>query len=147
MDYKVFLFLHILFVVLFVGSGAALALLWQMFRNADLTRKLPVVSGLVALSRQVTTMAGSFVFLMGLLMLIRQPAIMATGPLFQVKITLGILSIGLMHMTHGKLKRVLAALEQGETNSRAEKTVSVFTKVIGVVNVLVLLLGVLRFHG
>ncbi len=140
-------FLHILFVVLFVGSGAGLAILWNRSRSVDAAQRLPLVEGMVAISRKVTIMAGSFLLLVGILMLISRPALLSAGALLYIKLTLGLIMVGVSHVAHGKLKKIRAALAESKVDAGGEKAWDLITKVMPVLGIVTLFLGIWLTHG
>ncbi|MCH7858799.1 MAG: hypothetical protein IID14_03755 [Candidatus Marinimicrobia bacterium] len=145
--YTILTFLHILFVVLFVGSGAGLAILWKLSRTVDTTQRLPLVEGIAAISQKVTVMAGSFLLLVGILMLISRPALLSAGALWYVKIILGLMLVGLSHAAHGKIKKIRAALDENEVDTGSEKFWDMITKVMPVLAIVTLFLGFWLTHG
>ena len=145
--YTILTFLHILFVVLFVGSGAGLAILWRHSRNVDAVQRLSVAEGMVAISQKVTVMAGSFLLLVGILMLISRPALLSSGALFYVKLTLGLIMVGISHVAHGKLKKIRAALAETKVDAAGEKAWDLITKVMPVLGIVTIFLGIWLTHG
>ena len=145
--YTILTFLHILFVALFIGSGAGLAILWKRSRTVDDAQRLPLVEGMVTISQKVTVMAGSFLLLVGILMLISRPALLSTGPLLYVKIILGIIMVGMSHAAHGKIKKIRAALAESEVDTGSEKFWGMITKVMPVLAIVTLFLGFWLTHG
>ena len=145
--YTILTFLHILFVALFIGSGAGLAILWKRSRTVDDAQRLPLVEGMVTISQKVTVMAGSFLLLVGILMLISRPALLSAGPLLYVKIILGIIMVGMSHAAHGKIKKIRAALAESEVDTGSEKFWGMITKVMPVLAIVTLFLGFWLTHG
>ena len=145
--YTILTFLHILFVALFIGSGAGLAILWKRSRTVDDAQRLPLVEGMVTISQKVTVMAGSFLLLVGILMLISRPALLSAGVLWYVKIILGIIMVGMSHAAHGKIKKIRAALAESEVDTGSEKFWGMITKVMPVLAIVTLFLGFWLTHG
>ena len=134
-------------MVLFIGSWAGLAILWKRSRIVDAAQGLALVEGMVAISQKVTVMAGSFLLLVGILMLISRPALLSAGALLYVKLTLGLIMVGISHVAHGKLKKIRAALAESKVDTGGEKAWDLITKVMPVLGIVTLVLGFWLTHG
>ena len=99
------------------------------------------------ISRKVTVMAGSFLVLVGILMIMDRPALMTYGLLFYLKLVLGLIIVGLGHVGHGKLKKIQAAASVGEVDTVSEKTWDIMSKLMPALALTTILLGVWLVHG
>ncbi|MFC1746720.1 hypothetical protein ACFLZR_00105 [Candidatus Neomarinimicrobiota bacterium] len=146
--HAILLFLHILFIALFVGSSGVLWLLWRQYRMTEPNLKRTVVEGMLLISQRITTVSGSFLFLSGLLILIWQPGILRGGGIwFAIKIILGFVAVGLAHVTHVVLRKEHLALQNSKTDEDREKKLTLNLALVGTLSVLALLLGYSILHG
>ena len=141
-------FFHILFVALFVGAFTAVAILWVRGRLVeDPVRRLAFLEAVVLISRRLEIVAGSILLLAGTLMLVVHPALFRIGPLFHIKITLGVLVVAVSHMASARMKRLYAAISEGREEPRAERFMDRSTWIGPALAFVVLFLGVLIAHG
>jgi uncharacterized membrane protein len=141
-------FFHLLFVALFIGAFTAMALLWTRGRlAADSTIRQAYLDAVVFLSQRLATVAGSILLLAGILMLVDQPAMLKSGPLFHIKMTLGVLVVGASHVAHAKAKRLRAAMSEERVDARSERLMDLATWFVPALAFVVLFLGVFVAHG
>ena len=140
-------FLHILFVALFVGTGAAIGILWRRGRTGEAEARLPLVEAVVAVGRIQAMVAGSFVILAGVLLTFRAGISGGLNPLLGVKILLGLTLIGLSHFGLSRAKKVAAALSEGQTHDSAERALDLINRVAPVIAIVVIFLGIWVAHG
>ena len=140
-------FLHILFVALFVGTGAATGILWSRGRTGEAETRLPLVEAVVAVGRMQAMVAGTAVILAGVLLTFRAGSSSGLNPLLGVKILLGLTLIGLSHFALSRAKKVAAALSEGQTNDSAERDLDMINRVAPVIAVVVIFLGIWLAHG
>ena len=140
-------FLHILFVALFVGTGAATGILWRLGRTGEAETRLPLVEAVVAVGRMQAMVAGSFVFVAGVMVAMSAGDLGDFNPLLAVKILLGLTLIGLSHLALSRAKKVSAALSEGQTDDSAERALDMNNRVAPAIAVVVIFLGIWLAHG
>ncbi|MFQ6030211.1 MAG: hypothetical protein ACE5Q6_22280 [Dehalococcoidia bacterium] len=145
--FKLLIMLHVLFVALYVGSSAGLGILWSRNRQGTPEERLPDVEAMLAISKRFGVLASSLVLLVGILMLINQPAMLGWGALFYLKIILGFVMIGFTHVAHARLIRLQSALAGGTASPSGEKMMDLTRWLLPVLGVIVIILGVWHGHA
>jgi uncharacterized membrane protein len=141
-------FFHVLFMALFTGSFAAMALLWARGRGARSPQeRAPFVEGTLAISRRLTTLTASLLLLVGILMIIDMPGLLYEGPLIHIKITIGVILVGVSHVVHFRLKKAYAALHQEEPEAGADRFLDLATALVPAVAFITIFLGIIQSHG
>ena len=145
--FSVLIFLHIVSVALFTGSWAALLVMWRRAGQMPPGPVEPLVAAMVTVARFSSIVAGSLVLLVGLLMILVQPQVLALGGRFHAKLFLGVLAIGLSHMAAGRLRKLYNTIK---LDGAAKLEDRAFTRLGGLVMLLmtvVIYLGVSLNHG
>ncbi|MFB0516070.1 MAG: hypothetical protein ACETWG_05635 [Candidatus Neomarinimicrobiota bacterium] len=146
--YTILRFFHVLLVALYVGSFTAIAFLWIRSRQLnDPAARLPYIDAAVSISQRLTTMAGSILLLVGILMIINWPGVLGYGVLFYIKISIGVLLVAVSHIAHAMAKRARDALAAGRTDARAERFVDLTVRIGPAIAFIIVFLGVMVSHG
>jgi hypothetical protein len=138
--------LHILFMAWFVGSGIALTILWIRNRGAVRETRLPDAAGMLAIARYIHTLAGTFLLLTGVLMVIQRPGMLSSGH-FLAKAILGVVAVGISHYAQAKIRQIWLAWTAHRPVPRPEKIMDILAVVIPILGALVIFMGVSWSHG
>ncbi len=121
--------------------------MWWRVGPLEPGSKEPLVAALVTAARFASIVAGSLVILVGLLMIMVQPQVLALGGRFHTKLLLGVLAIGLSHVATGRLKKLHNTIISDDSTKLEDTT---FTRLGGLVMLLVVVviyLGISLSHG
>lgn len=141
------LVLHITFVALFVGSVAALIILWRRARLAEGEAREILLGSVYMVSKNLVTKAVSGAVLVGILMLTSQPAIISGSGLFKVKVALGIILFGLTAAIHARLRRLEGDAGVSAETIMADSVIDNFLRMMVILAPIVILLGILNGHS
>ncbi len=112
--YDVYLILHFALMLLWVLP--AFYLNYKLLRNypdALTEEKLSLLKNVQTISDKTELPASSFIPVLGVLMIIDHTFFLKVG-IIHSKILLALVAIGLYHMTRGRLRRIITAMNAGE---------------------------------
>ncbi len=148
MYYTLLLFVHILLLALFVGSGAALGYLWLQAKRAEVpAARNALLETMLAVSRRITQMAASGMALAGILMFITRPALFSGPALFKAKVVLGFIVVGLSAALHSRLRRVVGVEDSDLAGLENDKRIDRLLGLLAALVPLVVLMGVIGSHS
>ncbi len=145
--FSLLVFLHIVSIALFKGSWAAGLVMWWRAGQMEPGSKGPLVAALATAARFASLVAGSLVILVGLLMILVQPQVLALGGRFHTKLLLGVVAIGLSHMAAGRLKKLHSTIVSDDTTKLEDKAFTRLGVVVMLLAVVVIYLGISLSHG
>ena len=135
----------------------ALMLLWVLpafYLNYKLLRnypdgapeeKLTLLKNVQSISDKTELPASSFIFLIGVLMILDKTFFLQMG-IIHLKILLALIAIGLYHMSRGRLRRIITSLE-GSGAVAGQGRQLIFFRVITLVLIVSVVLLIFTFYG
>ena len=145
--FSVLVFLHIVSIALFTGSWAAVLVMWWRAGQMEPGPNEPLMGALVTAARFASIIAGSVVILVGLLMIMVQPQVLALGGRFHTKLLLAVVAIGLSHVATGRLKKLHNTIKSNDSTQLEDTTFSRLGGVVMLLVVVVIYLGISLSHG
>ncbi len=145
--FSLLVFLHIVSIALFSGSWAALLVMWWRAGQMEPGPKGPLVAALVTAARFASIIAGSLVILVGLLMIMVEPHVLALGGRFHTKLLFGVAAIGLSHLAAGRLKKLHKTIVSDDTTKLEDKVFTRLGAAVMLLAVVVIYLGISLAHG
>jgi uncharacterized membrane protein len=145
--FSVLVFFHIVSIALFTGSWAALLVMWWRAGQMEPGSKEPLVAALVTAARFASIVAGSLVILVGLLMIMVQPQVLALGGRFHTKLFLGVLAVGLSHVAAGRLKKLHNTIKSDGATKLEDKAFGRLGALVMLLVIVVIYLGISLTHG
>lgn len=145
--FSVLIFLHIVSMALFTGSWAALLVMWRRAGQMPPGPIEPLVAAMVTVARFSSIVAGSLVLLVGLLMILVQPQVLALGGRFHAKLFLGVLAIGLSHMVTGRLRKLYNTIKSDAADKLEDRVFARLGGLVMLLMIVVIYLGVSLNHG
>ena len=136
----------------------ALMLLWvlpafylnyRLLRNypdAAPEEKLTLLKNVQSISDKTELPASSFIFLIGVLMILDNTFFLQMG-IIHLKILLALIAIGLYHMSRGRLRRIIISMEGGGFLGYGQGRQLIFFRVITLVLIVSVVLLIFTFYG
>jgi len=141
----------------YVIAHFAMMLLWVLpafYLNYKLLRhypdgapeeKLTLLKNVQSISDKTELPASSFIFLIGVLMILDKTFFLQMG-IIHLKILLALIAIGLYHMSRGRLRRIITSLE-GSATVAGQGRQLIFFRVITLVLIVSVVLLIFTFNG
>ncbi len=141
----------------YVIAHFAMMLLWVLpafYLNYKLLRhypdgapeeKLILLKNIQSISDKTELPASSFIFLIGVLMILDKTFFLQMG-IIHLKILLALIAIGLYHMSRGRLRRIITSLE-GSGAVAGQGRQLIFFRVITLVLIVSVVLLIFTFYG
>ena len=141
----------------YVIAHFAMMLLWVLpafYLNYKLLRhypdgapeeKLTLLKNVQSISDKTELPASSFIFLIGVLMILDKIFFLQMG-IIHLKILLALIAIGLYHMSRGRLRRIITSLE-GSGAVAGQGRQLIFFRVITLVLIVSVVLLIFTFYG
>ncbi len=105
------------------------------------------MAAMATAARFASMVAGSLVILVGLLMIMVQPQVLALGGRFHTKLLLGVVAIGLSHVAAGRLKKLHNTIKSDSAAQLEDKAFARLGGLIMLLAAVVIYLGVRLTHG
>jgi len=144
-----YLIIHFLTALLWVLSALALDLRFRrQFPSASSQDRLVLIRSIRSISGKTEMPATLILLVLGAILLMKNPMWFKVG-IMHGKLTLAIVAIGLLHASRGVMKKMVAALEAGDSVERLAKKYRIMRTVVFVILLVIAaqILGYKASHG